>query len=62
MYIIIAEIKVKKKNSMYTDYMLDENCYMHEDCNTKRANSFNSSMLIKSFGFPKEIFWLNHRP
>lgn len=47
---------------MYTDYMLDENCHMHEYCYTKRANSFNSSQLIKSFGFPKDLFWLNHRP
>lgn len=47
---------------MYIDYMFDENCHMHDDCSTKRANSFNSSKWIKSFGFPKEIFWLNHRP
>lgn len=61
MYIIIVEIKVKKKISMYIDYMLDENCYMYEDCNIKRVNFFNFSKLIKLFGFFKEIFWLNYR-
>lgn len=53
--------KNEEKNSMYIDYMLDENCYMYEGCYIKRVNFFNFSKLIKLFGFFKEIFWLNYR-